>query len=70
LIATPVAYSLLDDLKATSRWRRFATVTGEAFGSFVGRLRKPRKEAALSPVTESRARDEDEKRVQAGVSGD
>ena len=24
LIATPVVYSLLDDLKATSRWRRFA----------------------------------------------
>src|SRR5207302_9710881 len=24
LIATPVVYSLLDDLRATSRWRRFA----------------------------------------------
>src|SRR5215510_5993111 len=31
LIATPVVYSLLDDLKATSRWRRFAAVTGSAW---------------------------------------
>ena len=28
LIATPVVYSLLDDLRSTARWRRFATVTG------------------------------------------
>jgi HAE1 family hydrophobic/amphiphilic exporter-1 len=30
LIATPVVYSLLDDMKATSRWRRFAE-TASAF---------------------------------------
>jgi HAE1 family hydrophobic/amphiphilic exporter-1 len=29
LIATPVVYSLLDDLRATSRWRRFATLLQE-----------------------------------------
>src|SRR6266498_6021616 len=29
LIATPVAYSLLDDLKSTSRWRRFATASAK-----------------------------------------
>src|SRR5213080_3588138 len=28
LIATPVVYSLLDDLRSTARWRRFATTTG------------------------------------------
>ena len=28
LIATPVVYSLLDDLRSTARWRRFAAVTG------------------------------------------
>jgi HAE1 family hydrophobic/amphiphilic exporter-1 len=28
LIATPVVYSLLDDMRATSRWRRLATATG------------------------------------------
>src|SRR5437899_5169912 len=28
LIATPVVYSLLDDMRATARWRRFAAATG------------------------------------------
>src|SRR5438094_3004572 len=28
LIATPVVYSLLDDLRSTARWRRLATTTG------------------------------------------
>ena len=28
LIATPVVYSLLDDMRSTARWRRFATATG------------------------------------------
>ena len=33
LIATPVVYSLLDDMKATSRWRRFAeSATGVSTG--------------------------------------
>src|SRR5205823_6574505 len=27
LIATPVVYSLLDDMRSTARWRRWATVT-------------------------------------------
>ena len=34
LLAIPVAYSLFDDLKATSRWRRFAeTVARESSGN-------------------------------------
>src|SRR5437868_9135523 len=28
LIATPVVYSLLDDMRSTAKWRRFATATG------------------------------------------
>jgi HAE1 family hydrophobic/amphiphilic exporter-1 len=28
LVATPVVYSLLDDMRATARWRRLATATG------------------------------------------
>ena len=48
LIATPVVYSLLDDLKATSRWRRFAASTATITHGVAGRLkpkprRKPRK---------------------------
>jgi HAE1 family hydrophobic/amphiphilic exporter-1 len=69
LIATPVAYSLLDDLKATSRWRRFAATAREAYADMVARLKK-RKKPALDTVAKARTADEDEKRVQAGASGD
>jgi hydrophobe/amphiphile efflux-1 (HAE1) family protein len=56
LIATPVVYSLLDDLKATSRWRRFAESTAAHTHGVVGRLkpkprRKPR-EATPEPTSE------------------
>ena len=47
LIATPVVYSLLDDLKATSRWRRFAETTAAIGQSIVERLKpKPRPKPA------------------------
>ncbi len=47
LIATPVVYSLLDDLKATSRWRRFAESTASVTQSIVERLKpKPRPKPA------------------------
>jgi HAE1 family hydrophobic/amphiphilic exporter-1 len=41
LLATPVVYSLLDDLKATSRWRRLAEVTTSMSHAIVDRFRKP-----------------------------
>ena len=47
LIATPVVYSLLDDLKATHRWRRFAESTAAVTSGIVTRLkprRKPKRE--------------------------
>ena len=53
LIATPVVYSLLDDLKATSRWRRFAESASGITHGIVERLkprRKPRKAAAEDEV--------------------
>jgi HAE1 family hydrophobic/amphiphilic exporter-1 len=43
LIATPVVYSLLDDLKATSRWRRFGESFGAVSQSIVERFKKRRK---------------------------
>jgi hydrophobic/amphiphilic exporter-1 (mainly G- bacteria), HAE1 family len=47
LIATPVVYSLLDDLKATSRWRHFAATTATITQSIVERLKpKPRPKPA------------------------
>jgi HAE1 family hydrophobic/amphiphilic exporter-1 len=43
LIATPVVYSLLDDLKATHRWRRFAESTGAITGGIMSRLKPKRR---------------------------
>jgi HAE1 family hydrophobic/amphiphilic exporter-1 len=48
LIATPVAYSLLDDLRATARWRKFAGAT-TAWQSVLSRFRKPAKEQPATP---------------------
>ncbi|HEU4932372.1 MAG TPA: efflux RND transporter permease subunit, partial [Pyrinomonadaceae bacterium] len=55
LIATPVVYSLLDDLKATSRWRRFAEGTSAVSHGIIGRLkprRKPARKATPEPTSE------------------
>lgn len=46
LIATPVVYSLLDDLRATSRWRRLASVTTSFSQSIVERFKRPRRAPA------------------------
>jgi HAE1 family hydrophobic/amphiphilic exporter-1 len=40
LIATPVVYSLLDDLRSTARWRRFATATGRVMAPVTGVIRR------------------------------
>jgi len=52
LIATPVVYSLLDDLRATSRWRRFATTTAGVSHAIVERFKRPRRRPAPEPTTE------------------
>jgi hydrophobe/amphiphile efflux-1 (HAE1) family protein len=49
LIATPVVYSLLDDLKGTARWRRLAGVTGGVWQSVVERFKRPRRRPAREP---------------------
>ncbi|HEX2271888.1 MAG TPA: efflux RND transporter permease subunit, partial [Pyrinomonadaceae bacterium] len=43
LVATPVVYSLLDDLKATSRWRRFAESVGTISTGIVERFKAARR---------------------------
>ena len=53
LIATPVAYSLLDDLRATARWRRWATATSGVWEKVRPRFRKPAK-AVTKPSVEPR----------------
>jgi len=40
LLATPVAYSLLDDLRSTARWRRFAGAAGKATAPLAGLVRR------------------------------
>jgi hydrophobe/amphiphile efflux-1 (HAE1) family protein len=39
LIATPVVYSLLDDLRSTARWRRFARAVGKVTAPVTGVIR-------------------------------
>jgi HAE1 family hydrophobic/amphiphilic exporter-1 len=40
LIATPVVYSLLDDLRSTARWRRFARAAGRVTAPVTGVMRR------------------------------
>jgi HAE1 family hydrophobic/amphiphilic exporter-1 len=71
LIATPVAYSLLDDLKHTARWHRLSDVTSTAYEGIISRIRKPRRKPAPEGALESGASHKaDEDSVRAGVSGD
>ena len=51
LIATPVVYSLLDDLRATSRWRHFAESAAGISHAIVERL-KPKPRRKPEPTTE------------------
>ena len=51
LIATPVVYSLLDDLGSTARWRRFATTTTGLSQAIVERFKRPRRRPATEPET-------------------
>ena len=52
LIATPVFYSLLDDLRATARWRRLAATTAGVSQAIVERFKRPRRRPAPEPATE------------------
>lgn len=71
LIATPVAYSLLDDLRSTARARRFAAVMSGAHGRVRGIFRKPRRPVPVHETAENRSANQvDEERVRASASGD
>jgi HAE1 family hydrophobic/amphiphilic exporter-1 len=52
LIATPVVYSLLDDMKATVRWRRFADNSAGVWQSVFERLKRPRRRPSAEPPVE------------------
>ena len=53
LIATPVVYSLLDDLRATSRWRRLAAVTTSVSQAIVERFKRRRPRPAPEATAET-----------------
>ncbi len=55
LIATPVVYSLLDDLKATSRVRKLADVFGTISQAIVERFKKPRRQPEPEEVPAERS---------------
>jgi HAE1 family hydrophobic/amphiphilic exporter-1 len=53
LIATPVFYSLLDDLRSTARWRKLASTTSGISQAIVERFkRRPRRRPAPEPTAE------------------
>src|SRR6185295_16099190 len=74
LIATPVVYSLLDDLSHTARWRRLAGATAGVRGRLKERLARPRRradEAAIDATAETRAVHDDEREhARAALTGD
>src|SRR6184192_3141977 len=61
LIATPVVYSLLDDMRSTARWRRWATVTARVTAPLTNVVRKiaptrrGEEPVAVEPQTSARA---------------
>jgi HAE1 family hydrophobic/amphiphilic exporter-1 len=69
LIATPVVYSLLDDLGHTARWRNFASVLSGIRARFIP-SRRPSRDAAAEVAAEMREHEDERERVRAGVSGD
>jgi HAE1 family hydrophobic/amphiphilic exporter-1 len=52
LIATPVVYSLLDDLRMTARWRALAGNASGAWQSVVERFKRPRRRPAAEAPAE------------------
>jgi HAE1 family hydrophobic/amphiphilic exporter-1 len=70
LIATPVAYSLLDDLRSTARWRSVADSASRA-GQGVASVFKKRREApAEEPAMARRNTEHEDETVGAGAGGD
>jgi HAE1 family hydrophobic/amphiphilic exporter-1 len=60
LIATPVVYSLLDDLRHTARWRRLAGATA-GLRERLSKARRRPQDIPAEPTVETRGVDEDER---------
>ena len=57
LIATPVVYSLLDDMRSTARWRRWATATGRLTAPVTSVVRRMAPSSKGARMAEARAHD-------------
>jgi HAE1 family hydrophobic/amphiphilic exporter-1 len=53
LIATPVVYSLLDDLRMTARWRSVASIASGTWQGVVERFKRPRRRPAAEAPAET-----------------
>ena len=70
LIATPVVYSLLDDLRHTARWRKLATTLSGLRGKISDLRRRPKVEPAEATAEMRAAADETRERARVSASGD
>jgi HAE1 family hydrophobic/amphiphilic exporter-1 len=71
LIATPVAYTLLDDLRHTASWRRFEGAFTSAYSGIAEKVKRRRRkvdEEVAEPAQSRKASDEEH--VRASASGD
>jgi multidrug efflux pump subunit AcrB len=67
LIATPVAYSLIDDLRATARWRAWTAATARLTSGARGLFKKPRRdEVDEEPIVSHRTGEPEERIGAAG----
>jgi hypothetical protein len=69
LIATPVVYSLLDDLSHTARWRRLANATS-GLRERLARKRKPSGEVPVNAPAETRGVPEDGEHARAAFTSE
>ncbi len=70
LIATPVAYSLLDDLRSTERWRSFAGSASRAGQGVASVFKKRREVPKEEPGMAHRTTEHKDETVGAGAGGD
>ena len=70
LIATPVVYSLLDDLRHTARWRSLSTAMAGIRGKVSDLRRRPKVEPAEANAELRANADDTREHVRAGASGD
>ncbi|HEV2827224.1 MAG TPA: efflux RND transporter permease subunit [Pyrinomonadaceae bacterium] len=70
LIATPVVYSLLDDMSHTARWRKLAGATSGLRERLVKTRRRPRVVAAETTVEARNVHDEEREHARAALTGE